>query len=228
MKKTAAFIVFFFSCVFITNIMACPIEGPNMPNNKLWKTDVQINSMFGADMKKPGGKLESTQYFLTSSYGITKYLRFDGKLGVGDVTFDIKDSQKIHYPTNFAGGYGGRLLLYDNKENGVNCIFGMHHISVHPNSVKIDGVKHEAIVDEWQGSLLVSKKIERFRPYVAAKFSKIYLIRKVDGARKRIQPEDDLGLVLGLAFNIKDNARLNLEGRLFDEDSLTVGFNYAF
>lgn len=199
-----------------------------MPNNKFWKTGVQTNVMFDKDMENIKGELKSKQIFLTGSFGITEYLSFDGKLGVGEVTFDIKDSQKIAYPVNFAGGYGGRLLLHEDEGNGINCILGLHHISVHPESTKINGVKHEAILDEWQTSLLFSKKIKSLRPYLAAKFSKIYLIRKVNSSRKRVKPEDDWGLVIGIDSNINENARFNIEGRFFDEQGLTFGFDYTF
>lgn len=221
-----------FTLLFLTicagSVSACPLEGANMPNDKFWKTGIQVNHMFDADMKEPKGEISSGQYFFTGSFGITEWLCFDGKLGIGDITFDMENSQKIEYPANFAGGYGGRILLYDDKKNDMNYILGLHHISVHPDSTKINNVKHEAIMDEWQASLLVSKKVWHFRPYISGKFSQIYLIRKVDGVRKRIKPEDGWGLIVGIDMNINENARFSLEGRFFDEEALNVGFDYTF
>lgn len=222
------FIIFIFHFTLAACASAVPIEGGNMPRVAFWKTGLQANTIFRVDMENPRGRISSTQYFLTGSLGITERICFDGKVGIGDITFDIKDSQKIEYPANFAGGYGGRVVIYDDKEGGLNCIMGFHHISVHPEYTKINNVKHEAIMDEWQASLMISKKILKLRPYAAGKFSKIYLIRKVDDARKRIKPEDSWGLILGADFDLNGNARLNIESRFFDEDSLTIGFNYTF
>jgi len=224
--KTLFFLLFFAIC--IKNILACPIEGPNMPNKGRWKTGLQTNVMFDKEMKNPQGEVKSSQYFLTASFGFTDWLCFDGKAGIGGITFDIKDSQKIQYPVNLAGGYGGRIKLYEDNKNDIKCILGLHHISVHPHSTKINDVKHEAVMDEWQVSLLAAKKIFKLTPYIAGKFSKIFLIRKVDGARKRIKPEDDWGLVVGSDLDISESARLNVEGRFFDETSFSAGFNYAF
>lgn len=207
---------------------ACPIEGPNMPNSNSWKTGIQANAMFDKEMKNINGELDSKQLFLTLSYGFAEWLCFDGKLGVGDVTFEITDSEKIDYPAGFAGGYGGRILLHEDRKNGINCILGLHHISVHPGDTNINGIKHDGILDEWQASILVSKKVHNLRPYLAGKFSKIYLIRRVNDERERVTPEDDWGFVFGVDLDINENARFNLEGRLFDENSLTIGFNYTF
>ena len=53
MRKTATLFIFLFFIICAGNTLACPVEGPNMPNNKFWKTGTQINTMFDADMKRP-------------------------------------------------------------------------------------------------------------------------------------------------------------------------------
>ena len=222
-------LVFFITYAVTAKVVsACPIEGPNMPNGGRWKTGLQVNIMFDKEMRNIKGEVDTAQLFSALSYGITERLCFDGKAGIGEIKFDIEDSEKIEYPAGFAGGYGGRILLHDDKKSGIRCILGLHHISVHPDSVEIGGVEHKAILDEWQCSLMISKTINRFSPYIAGKFSKIYLIRWVDGFRERITPESDWGLVAGTDFKINENARLSLEGRAFDEESVTIGFGYTF
>jgi len=228
MRKPFMVFVFLFLALGHRHALSCPIEGPNMPNGASPKTGVQINVMTDVDTKNVKGELRSRQIFLTLSYGITKWLCFDGKVGVGELTFDQERAIKMEYDADFAGGYGGRILLWDDKKSGINCILGLHHISVHPEDVEVSGIRYKAILDEWQGSVLVSKKIRNLRPYIAGKFSKIYLIRKIGEERERITPEHDWGFVAGADLDINDNARFNIEGRLFDETALTFGFNYAF
>ena len=228
MRKVSLIFVFLFLALGHRDATACPIEGPNMPNGTSLKIGVQTNIMTGVDTKNVKGELRSKQIFFTLSYGITKWLCLDGKAGMGELTFDQERSIKVEHDANFAGGYGGRILLWDDKKSGINCILGLHHISVHPEDVEVNGVKYKAILDEWQGSLLVSKKIQNLRPYIAGKFSKIYLIQKIGEQRERITPEHAWGLVAGADLDINDNARFNIEGRLFDETALTFGFNYTF
>jgi len=222
-------LIFFIICIITARtVSACPAEGPNMPNAKRWKTGLQANVMFDKDMKNIKGEVEAAQFFSTLSYGITEWLCLDGKAGTGEVKFYIKDSEKIEYPTGFAGGYGGRILLHDDKKSGIRCILGFHHISIHPDSAEMNGAEQKAILDEWQCSVMISKTVGRFSPYISGKFSKIYLIRRVDDVRERVTPEDAWGLLAGTDFKINENARLNLEGRVFDEESATIGFNYTF
>jgi hypothetical protein len=199
-----------------------------MPNAKFWKTGLESNTIFKVDMKRPKGKVSSSQYFLTGSLGITEKICFDGKAGIGDIVFDERDSEKITHSPGFAGAYGGRVVLYDDEKRDLRFIMGLHHISVHPEDTKIGNKKYEVILDEWQCSLLVSKRIMKLKPYIAPKFSQIYLIRKVNSERKRIKPEDSWGLVVGADLDINENARFHVEGRFFDEDSFTFGLNYTF
>jgi len=197
MRKTALIFVFLFFALGHRDVPACPTEGPNMPNGASWKTGVQTNIMTDVDTQNVKGELRSKQIFLTLSYGVTKWLCLDGKAGIGELTFDQERAIKVEYDANFAGGYGGRILLWDDKKSGINCILGLHHISVHPEDTEVSGIKYKAILDEWQGSMLVSKKIRYLRPYIAGKFSKIYLIQKIGEQRERITPQHDWGLVAG-------------------------------
>jgi len=228
MKRLPAIFSFLACLCYAGKVLGCPLEGPNMPNAGFWKTGIQTNVTFGADMENIKGTLESKQLFATASYGIADYLSFDGKAGTGDVTFDISDSEKIENSAGFAGGYGGRILLHRDAENGINCILGLHHISVHPTDTRVNDVKYEAIMDEWQASLLLSKRISSLTPYIAGKFSKIFLIRKVNDVREWVTPENEWGLIVGSDVDINENVRFNVEGRFFDEEALTAGFNYTF
>ena len=106
----------------------------------------------------------------------------------------------------------------------MKAIFGFQHISVHPNSQIVNNKKNQIILDDWQLSTLLSKGFNRFTPYLGMKLSRLDFIHKVDGVRKRKKCEDNFGVFVGTDIYIKDEFRINLEGRFIDEVAIAIGF----
>ena len=207
-----------------------PCYGPNMPQKGKWDVGVQTNILLEREMEKKYeyGDVKSEQYFLTGSFGVTDWFSLDGKIGAGDVKHKPGVGDEINYDTNFAGAYGFRTRVFQSQNNNVNAILGFQHISVHPDDQTVNNEKNEIILDDWQLSALVSKRLNNFVPYFGTKVSRLDLIHKIDGERKRKKCEDNFGLVIGSDIFIKEKLRLNLEGRFIDEEAITAGLVTEF
>ena len=209
--------------------LAAPVYGPNMPARDRWFMGCQTNLVFERNMRKGLGEAESVQYFYDSSYGIYDWFSFDGKLGIGDTAFDTREAGGLSLKDGFAGGYGVRFRIYNNEGQRLKAIFGFQHISAHPPCKEVNNVKYSAIWDEWQLSLLVATTIgDRWQPYVGAKASQLYIIRRDNqetdwrwnGAR------DHVGLFAGVSFEMGKDWYLNVDGRLIDETAVSAGIHH--
>ena len=215
-------------CLLSSVCQAAPVYGPKMPKRSQWFIGFETNLVFKRAMNKNLGDAESNQYFYNTSYGLYDWFSFDGKLGMGDTEFDTREAGKLDFGSGLSGGYGARVRLYNNKENGTRAIFGFHHISAHPPKETVDSVKYAAIWDEWQVSLLLSKAIGMIEPYVGVKASELFIIRKDNitdewawnGARRHF------GAIAGLAIELPHNWNLDVEGRFIDETALSVALSY--
>ncbi len=222
-------IVLIFVLVLLPTLsFAIPAEGDFFPapHKSIW--GIQFNHIFSRDFNKVEGQASMTQYFIRASYGLTKKLFLDGKIGWGNVEFDRNLPSKIDFPTNFAGGYGFRYLFYEDTDSGIKSIFGFQHVSCHPHKSEIDGVKYTIIWDEWQGSWLLIKSGKKMSFYFGPQYSVVQLKYKVDGLRRRLKAEDSWGAVLGSDYRLTKNISVNVEARFFDERALNVGVNYKF
>ncbi len=155
-------------------------------------------------------------------------MALDLKAGAGNLKQHPIGSDEIDYPSSFAGGYGLRFKFYEQKK--LKAVLGFQHISVHPRSVRINGVRNRAILDDWQVSLLASYDFHNFSPYLGTKWSRVDYIHWLDGERKRRMSDatENPGLVFGFDLALTPNSWLNLEGQFFDAEALAVSFNFAF
>ena len=203
---------------------AAPLCGPDLPGRGKWYMGFETNIVFDRDMKKGLGEAESNQYFYNISYGIYDWFSFDGKLGMGDTEFDTIEAGRMDLDLGFAGAYGARFKVYDNREKRLRGVLGFQHISVHPSKEETAGVKYSSIWDEWQISLLLSKEFGKIEPYVGVKASQLYIIRK-----DNLQDDwswngsgDHLGIILGSKAELPGNWYLVLEGRFVDETAFST------
>ncbi len=215
--------------VFVANeAIAAPCYGTDMPKEDEWFKAFEANVVLERDLEDSHGELESSQYFLDLSYGLTDKISIDLKVGVGNLMHRPDDSYKINYDTAFAGGYGFRVLMYDNPERGLKGVWGFQHISVHPPTIRNNADENEAIVDDWQISALISKDVTFFVPYLGAKISRCDVIHTVGGERGRKKSDELIGIVLGTDIKLGNSFKLNIEGRAIDETSFSTRLSFLF
>lgn len=216
-------------CFSAPSLLAAPAYGTDLPAKGKMRVGYQANVVIKHELKEGYGKIDSLQHYYDVSYGVLDWFVFDGKLGIGDTNRKGGNVPDVDYGYSFAGGYGFRLRLYDNRDSGIKVVGGFHHISVHPRDEDIGGDRYESFLDDWQLDLLCSKKFGRFTPYAGGKasvFEHVYRVNK--GDRKRVSPKYNGGAIAGFDFNLKDDITVNVEGRFIDEDAVSAGIYYSF
>ena len=208
---------------------AAPVYGTHMPQKRHWIWGLEGNFIIDRNLDNDEGGTNGNRYFLNGSYGIFSWFSVDAKIGVGDIDWDRNKGDNLSYSTNFAGGYGFRIKGYESEERGIRSVVGFQHISVHPEPKNQGGDKNEAIMDEWQVSLVVSKDMGNFIPYLGTRYGTLDFIRRTNEVdRKRIKSEKNFGIIIGLDYWLDENTRLNLEGAFLDGEELAIGVSYDF
>jgi hypothetical protein len=94
--------------------------------------------------------------------------------------------------------------------------------------IYVNSDKHEAILDDWQISLLVSKAIGKITPYLGVKWSRVDYIHKMNEVRKRRMSDltKSVGCVLGLDIPFNEKTYLNLEAHFVDEQAFSIALLY--
>ncbi len=209
-------------------IYAAPCYGTKMPEKKKLFMGLQTHTIFKRYLEDNQGKLRSFQNFLLISYGVYDWLSIDLKGGAGYIRQHPVGASEVRYETNFAGGYGFRLKLFE--KNNIKSVFGFQHISVHPDSAYVGAVKNKAILDDWQTSLLVSYDFKKIAPYIGTRWSRVDYIHAQDGNRKRVMSDfgKSAGFIFGLDLPLAKNSWLNFEGQLFDSEAAAFSVNYSF
>lgn len=200
-----------------------------MPAADKWSAGGQAHIIENRKLKGDWGKVSSRQYFYQISWSVFDRFCLDGKIGVGDVTYRAPDTGKTTYPANFVGGYGFRAKLYKDDEHKIDAVAGFQHLSVHPGAKVINGATNEVILDDWQGSALISKGFGAFTPYIGTRLTRLDLIHRIKGeAKKRKKTDVDFGAVAGIDFNFTESSSINIEGRFIEETSFNVGITHNF
>ena len=199
-----------------------------MPKKKELFTGFQTHTIFKRYLENNYGKVRSFQNFLLISYGVYDWLSIDLKGGAGYIRQHPVGSDEVDYPSNFSGGYGFRLKLYDDKK--IKAVFGFQHVSVHPGSIHLGTVKNMAILDDWQVSLLTSCDFKKVTPYLGTRWSRIDYIHTVADSRKRKMSDStkSIGFIFGLDLPLTKNTWLNFEGQLFDSEAAAFSMNFSF
>jgi len=219
---------FFLYFSFLSPAYAAPCYGTKMPEKKHMFSGVENYTIFKRYLEDEFGKVRSSQNFLVLSYGIYNWLSLDLKGGAGYIKQHPAGSDEIDYPSSFAGGYGFRLRLYEDKKS--KLVFGFQHISVHPHTVHLGDTKNEAVLDDWQFSLLASRNFHKFTPYLGARWSRVDYIHWVGDDRKRRMSDltKSIGAILGVDLAVSKKVWLNLEAQFFDSEAIAAGINYQW
>jgi len=215
-------------CSFNFNCYAASCYGTKMPEKNKFFVGAQNHTIFKRYLEDGFGKVRSTQYFFIVSYGALDWLSIDLKSGSGNIKQRPLERAEVDYQSNFAGGYGLRLRLLEKDK--LKAVLGFQHISVHPKSRHLGNSKNQAILDDWQWSLLGSYDFVKITPYLGAKWSRVDYIHRVDGIRKRRMSDltKDIGLILGCDIPLTKQTWLNLEGQLIDTEACAVSLNFSF
>ena len=225
--------IFFIFCFYIFlagQAFSAPCYGTKLPSKDQFFVGYESYNLFDRELEDSFGSVRSFQHFLLISYGATDWLSIDLKGGAGKIKQNPLSAAEVDYPSSFAGGYGFRILLIDDFFTDIKIVCGFQHISVHPRSIRLDGVKNEAILDDWQFSLLASKPIYKVTPYIGCKWSRVDYIHRVGDNRKRRMSDrtESIGLILGIDIPFFMESRLNLEGHYFDEEAVAASIFYEF
>ncbi|OGX45408.1 MAG: hypothetical protein A3G38_00465 [Omnitrophica WOR_2 bacterium RIFCSPLOWO2_12_FULL_51_8] len=207
---------------------AAPCYGTNLPKKNKFQAGLGSYSVFKRYLADQAGKLRSQQQFVLFSYGVFEWLSLDLKGGAGYIKQRPVNGEEIYYHTFMGGGYGFRLKFYDRKR--ARLVFGFQHISIHPQTAQIGGVKHKAVSDDWQLSLLGSYSLKRIVPYLGTRVSRYDYIHWQNGERNR-QKSDltrSIGLIYGCDLPVTEKIWANLEGSSFDSEAFSFSLNYNF
>lgn len=223
-----AIFVILLTLFFMRASSAAPCYGTNLPGQKKFSVGVEAYSIFQRYLEREFGEVRSSQYFLLLSYGVTDWFSIDLKGGAGNIKQRPRSSDEIEYESSFAGGYGYRLKFFD--AHNYKAVFGFQHISVHPKSTRLGSIRHKAILDDWQYSLLLSRGFPKITPYLGTRWSRVDYIHNNDGERKRAMSDltKQIGLVVGCDIPFAQKMRINLEGQFLDCTAGAVSVNYVF
>jgi hypothetical protein len=208
---------------------AAPAYGTDIPAKGKGLVGYQTNIIFKHDLAKSYGSIKSAQNYLDIAYSIADWFALDAKIGAGNMFWKGGNRPKLDMNTGLAGGYGFRIRLFDDPSGRVRIITGFHHISVHPSARTLNNDKHQAILDDWQWDLLISKGIGNLIPYVGGKGSYSSVICETnDIDRKNRPPLYYGGAIAGLTARINKDLSVNVEAHFVDETSLSAGLYCSF
>ncbi|MDP2921505.1 MAG: hypothetical protein Q8O12_03960 [Candidatus Omnitrophota bacterium] len=225
-------ILFFIICgivIYSGVSYAAPCYGTHMPKQKQWIWGLQGDFLIDRNLDNNQGSTSGNRYFLTGTLGIFDWICFDGKIGVGDVSWRNSNPGNVNFNNGFAGAYGFRIKGYENKDMGIKTVVGFQHISAHPSIASPTNDEHRVIIDDWQGSALISKDISNFVPYLGVRYGTVDYIKWVnEHDRRRIKSEKVFGAVIGADYLIQKDIRLNIEGDFIDGEELSIGISRDF
>lgn len=200
-----------------------------MPEKRHWIWGVQADLLLDRDLDNGRGGVKGNRYFVTGSYALLEWLSIDGKIGAGGARWENSSPGNLSFDTGFAGAYGFRVKVYEDKKDDIKVVAGFQHISVHPHAASMGNDDYKAIIDEWQGSLLFSKCIGMFETYLGPRYGSLDFIKWVnDHDRNRIKSEDKVGLVMGMDYVITKDVRFNIETVFFDGEKLSFAISRDF
>jgi hypothetical protein len=213
---------------FVSLLYAAPCYGPNLPGKNKLSAELESYTIFKRHLENDLGKLKSQQQFFGLSYGVFDWLAIDLKAGAGNLKQYPSGASHIDYGTNFAGGYGLRVKFFDRDK--IKAVFGFQHISVHPDPARSGAVKHKAILDDWQVSLLGSYAFGKVTPYLGTRWSRLDYIHWTGDKRKRVMsdPDECVGLITGINIPITERFWINLEGQFLDSEAVACRLNFDF
>jgi len=143
--------------------------------------------------------------------------------------------------TDLLWAVGSRVILFEwsNASLGVggrysSCDYSPQWVTSNGTSVSVSGARFNW--DQWQVNLDFSYKINIFTPYIGTKYSSekaelsnfsVPISQSLSG-ENTFENRIPVGLYLGCALSNGKYFMLNLEGRLIDEEAVTVSCDFRF
>jgi opacity protein-like surface antigen len=224
------FVILFISLVLSSSVAyAAPAYGTKMPQKGKFFGGLQYYAILDRDLNNDNGDLRSSQEHILLSYGVTDWLSLDLKASMGTIEHEAADGTKIKYDRPlWGGGYGFRVRLYENGP--VKVVSGFQHISIHPRTVKRNGEKNNAILDDWQGSALVSYDLKKFTPYTGLRYGATDYLHRLNNDANRVYIDEDrrFDAVLGVDVPLSEKVWLNVEGAFGGGEALATSVNFKF
>ncbi len=141
---------------------------------------------------------------------------------------------------DFLWAVGSRAILFQWSQASLGCGGRYSHASYTLSKLTSDGV-HAPIAGaqfqwtEWQVNLDISYKIHYFTPYIGVKYSRpqtdlshFSVPISPDGNSNQFLARDPVGVYLGCGLSTGKYVMLNIEGRLVDEEAITVSGDIRF
>lgn len=208
---------------------AAPAYGTKMPEKNKVFGGYQHYVIRERDLNKDHGVMQSRQNHILLSYGVTDWLSLDLKASLGTIKHDSSAGSGVKYNEPlWGGGYGFRVRIFE--KGPIKSVVGFQHISIHPKTVKGNGEKNNAILDDWQGSWLVSYDLKEFTPYAGVRYGTVDYIHYLDNSGDRHLTAEGrrTDLVLGLDVPLTERVWLNLEGATGGGEAFAGSLNFHF
>jgi len=221
-----------FACLLLLArpVFASPGYGTMIPEKNRIFMGLAHYLVQGKSLGSNLGSVHSHQNYLTLSYGITDWFSLDLKAslhGTFSHTSGAGDRLEYKIPV-WGGGYGFRLQAC---ESGAwRVVTGFQHFSIHPKAIEVNGEKSKGILEDWQGSALISYGLKRVTPYAGVRYTVMDYIHRRNDQRKMIKFDEDrrAGIITGLDIPLNDNVWINLESDWQDGGSAAAGVYYRF
>ena len=222
--------VFLFTAI-MGPAVASPAYGTKMPDKGVLFGGLQSYFIEGRGMEGLNGTVRSRQEYAALSYGLSDWFSLDLKWMLHSrFQHDPQDGgdQMEYNRSIWGGGYGFRVRAY--QSGPVRVVAGFQHFSNHPATVKANGTKQNGILEDWQGSTLVSYSFKRIVPYAGVRYATLDYIHTVDKERARIRSEagDRWSPLMGADIPVSDRVWLNLEVDPQDGGSYTTAVFFRF
>jgi len=226
-------VVFFivgFVLVSLRLSMASPAYGTKMPVKKEVFLGLQHCYLKDLNLDNSAGSVRSHQNYFTLSYGLLDWLSLDLKASLySSFRHDPDAGERMEYNNPiWGGGYGFRIKAYESGP--VKAVVGFQHFSIHPKTVKANGEKNNGILEDWQGSALVSYTLKYFTPYIGARYMLTDYIHSRNDERKMIKSDQGrrVGLITGMDIPLTRRVWVNIESAWQDGKSVAAGIFCRF
>jgi opacity protein-like surface antigen len=224
------FLFFLVSLLLSSSVaVAAPAYGTKMPKKNEFFGGFQYYEIFDRDLNNDNGNMKSRQEHILLSYGVTDWFALDLKASIGTIEHKAVNGTKTRYDQPvWGGGYGFRVRLYEGGP--VRMVAGFQHISIHPESVRINDQKHNAILDDWQGSALVSYDLKKFTPYTGVRYGATDYLYRLNNDADRVYMDEDrrTDAVLGVDVPVNEKVWINVEGSFGAGEALAISVNFKF
>lgn len=141
----------------------------------------------------------------------------------------------------FFWGVGGRGILYEWEKLSLGMGGRYSHCRYKPSWLTSNGVPQDTSGarmewQEWQADLALSYKIDFFVPYIGAQYANVtshlgeltFPIAGNGSGNNHFESRIPVGMVIGCAISNGRYFMLNIEGRLINEEALTISGDLRF